>query len=255
MVPGHIEAKSVDRRLSDGELCCGRGTTPHDVHGYTGGPARAQGGGPMSSRQERVHDQPTESVPADGTVLLLAPGIGGAEQAACTDIVTAHGLAETRVVHVLYAESPADRYLRFEDRVDGHPEATAVVPVGAGGISGARGPDPPREDYDVTPMSDPGDLTGLAMVMNEWLCRWADEPSSLTVCFDSLSILLQYADVDRIYRFVHTLTGHLSEYGASAHFHMDPKAHDEAVVARLAGLVDSVVEVDHHRHPTFQHTS
>jgi hypothetical protein len=188
-------------------------------------------------------------------VLLLAPAIGTAARDACTDIVTGHDLSDTRVVHVTYTDSPADRYLHFEDRVGEHPEATAVVPVGAGGVSGARGPEPPRDDYTVTPMSDPGDLTGLAMVTNEWLCRWASDPSPLTLCFDSLSILLQYADADRVYRFVHTLTGHLAGYGASAHFHMDPKAHDEATVARLSGLVDTVVEVDHHGHRTVADTA
>jgi hypothetical protein len=40
------------------------------------------------------------------------------------------------------------------------------------------------------------------------------------------------------------LTNRLTELGASAHFHIDPAAHDEQTVAQLAQAFDDQVRVD-----------
>ncbi|RXK51294.1 DUF7504 family protein [Halorientalis pallida] len=192
---------------------------------------------------ERVRDRDPDRFPDDGNVLLLAPSVGGAERDACTDMLPHDAAASTRVIHVLYMESAIERYRVVESHLPDHPAESAVVAVGAGGVVGERGPEPPAEHYHVQRLTDPGDLTGLGIALNDALGEWA-AAGDVTLCFDSLSILLQYADTERVFRFLHMLTNRLTELGASAHFHLDPAAHDEQTVAQLAQAFDSRVRVD-----------
>lgn len=195
----------------------------------------------VSSQQEQPVEDDT--VPATGTTLLLSSSIGTGERTTCLDLLSQSGFEATKAVHVLYMESGSERYRQIERYCHGHPEETAVIAVGSGGIVGERGPDPPG-DYYVKTLADAADLTGLGMALNDCLTEWEETGTELVCCFDSLSILLQYADTERVFRFLHMLTGKLSDVGATAHFHMDPVAHDEETVAKLSQVFDSIVELD-----------
>lgn len=92
-----------------------------------------------------------------------------------------------------------------------------------------------------TGVADAGDLTGIAIRIQQALDGWAEGgPEHVVVCFDSLTTLAQYADSDRIFRFLHAVTGRLREAGVMSHFHIDPDAHDDRTLARLASLFDGV---------------
>lgn len=197
----------------------------------------------MAGRSEHTVGIGRDSLPTDGNVLLLAPSIGWAERDACTDFLGHGPLDITNQIHVLYVESPVARYEVVEEALPHHPAETAVVTVGSAGPVAGRGPEPPHNDYHVESVPDPGDLTGLGMALQDCLRAWQGDRYDVGLCFDSLSILLQYADIERVYRFLHVLTRRLETVDASAHFHLDPAAHDERTVARLSALFDSVVEV------------
>lgn len=197
----------------------------------------------MAGRSERSVAVEREPLPAEGTVLLLAPSIGWAERDACTDILGHGSLDITNQIHVLYMESAAERYELIDEHLPHHPAETAVITVGTGEPIGRRGPAPPHRDYHVESVSDPADLTGLGMSLQDCLAAWRGDGYDVRVCFDSLSILLQYASIERVYRFLHVFTRRLTAVGATGHFHLDPAAHDEQTVARLSALFDSVVEV------------
>jgi hypothetical protein len=184
-----------------------------------------------------------DPLPTDGNVLLLAPSIGRPEREACAEFVGHGPLDITNQVHVLYVESPAARYAVVDESLPHHPAETAVITVGTGESVARQRPKPPHNDYHVNSVADPGDLTGLGMALQDCLRAWQGDGYEVGLCFDSLSILLQYADLERAYRFLHVLTRRLSTVDASSHFHLDPAAHDERTVARLSALFDSVVEV------------
>ncbi|MFB6179602.1 MAG: hypothetical protein ABEI77_07765 [Halorientalis sp.] len=197
----------------------------------------------MSHTGERIADQNAQAVPTDGNVLLLAPSIGGAERDACLDMLCQHRFETTRVVHVLYMESAVERYTQIERYCHHHPAESAVIAVGSGGVVGQRGPEPPGE-YFVETVTDAADLTGLGMALNQCLTEWDESGAELALCFDSLSILLQYAEFERVFRFLHMLAGKLSEVDATGHFHLDPAAHDESEIARLTPIFDCVLAVE-----------
>lgn len=90
-------------------------------------------------------------------------------------------------------------------------------------------------------VSTPSDLTGLGISIGQFLSEF-DEP--VLVCFDSLTSLLQYVDVQTAYEFLHAVTGQIHAAGARAHFHVDPSAHDEMDVDAIASLFDARITLD-----------
>ena len=72
----------------------------------------------------------------------------------------------------------------------------------------------------------------------------ADSDEDISFCFNSITSLLQYADVQRAFRFLHVVTGRVKTVGGTGHYHLDPEAHDRQTLATLKGLFDAVIEVN-----------
>jgi hypothetical protein len=86
----------------------------------------------------------------------------------------------------------------------------------------------------------PGDLTGLGITVSERLTDWGEDGPSLLL-FESLTVLLQYADLKRVFRFLHVVVNRVKATGSTAHYHLDPDAHDDQTIATLTSLFDAVV--------------
>lgn len=99
------------------------------------------------------------------------------------------------------------------------------------------------DDVRTTTVSDASDLTGLGIRISECLKAWNGR-DEVVVCFDSLTSLLQFADVKRVFQFLHVLTSRFREAGARAHFHIAPAAHDDQTIATLRSLFDAAYECD-----------
>ncbi|MUV85669.1 hypothetical protein GJ631_03515 [Natronomonas sp. CBA1123] len=97
---------------------------------------------------------------------------------------------------------------------------------------------PPVRELDVGTDVEPSDLTGLGIAVAESL-----RPDT-AVCFDSLTAMLQYADRERAFQFLHALGERCASAEATAHFHLDPEAADETTTAALSTLVDVVVDTE-----------
>ena len=91
--------------------------------------------------------------------------------------------------------------------------------------------------------ANPNDVTGLGMRLNNYLGDH-DPDNQLVVCFDSLTQMLQFADVQSVFKFVHMFTGQLREVDAIGHFHMDPDAHDAQTVSRLKPAFNDAIQID-----------
>jgi hypothetical protein len=92
-------------------------------------------------------------------------------------------------------------------------------------------------------VSNPGDLTGIGITVSEVLQQWSASDEPIVSCFRSLTSLLQYADLQTAYKFLHVLTGRFETAGVRSHFHLDPGAHDDQTVNTLTSLFDAVVRV------------
>ena len=59
--------------------------------------------------------------------------------------------------------------------------------------------------------------------------------------FESLNTLLAHIELKRVFRFLHVLVNRVKSTGATAHYHLDPSAHEDSTVATLTSLFDTVV--------------
>ena len=146
------------------------------------------------------------------TVLVLAPTMAGSD--ACAALA---GRGD-RVLLVGYASvTEADLQDRLEARFEERPPVRSLG-VGDG--------------------IEPGDLTAQEVTVAETLAP------GTAVCFDAVGALLQYADREQVFQFVHILAERCAEASATMHFHLDPAAVDERTVAALSTLMDAVVRVE-----------
>lgn len=190
------------------------------------------GNGPNASPLDALGDA--------GNVLVLAPSIGASRSDACHTLLTADSPASTNVLAVTFSNTPAEWIDEWNEQAGEAPARGGVVAIGRA-ESRLEAP-----AWAVKTVENPGDLTGMGIELSDLLSGIAtaadDEP--VAACFDSVTSLLQYADLQRAFRFLHVVTGRIKSVGASGHFHVDPEAHSDQDLATLKGLFDGIVEVD-----------
>ncbi|WP_436902845.1 DUF7504 family protein [Halovenus halobia] len=174
-------------------------------------------------------------------VLLLAPSLGGQSNDICLDLLTQTAPSETNVLAISYTDTP-------QEWVENWLDHASVSPVRGGIVSiGQAETDIDDPAWAVKTVENPSDLTGIGIELSELLSGMAtaaDDDEHLTVCFDGITSLLQYADLQRAFRFLHVVTGRVKTVGGIGHFHLDPDAHDPQTLATLKGLFDAVIEVE-----------
>jgi hypothetical protein len=174
-------------------------------------------------------------------VLLLAPSLGSHGRAVCFDLLAQTPPAETNVLVVSYTQTPGELVDDWTDHVGAPPLRGGVVSVGQGEAGAEDSP------WAVKSVENPSDLTGVGIELSEFLsglASAAEEGEHVAVCFNSVTSLLQYADLQRAFRFLHVVTGRIKTVGGVGHFHLDPDAHDPQTLATLKGLFDAVIEVE-----------
>ncbi|WP_135534962.1 DUF7504 family protein [Halostella pelagica] len=182
-----------------------------------------------------------ESLDGASSVLFLTPSIADGTDDTCVDLLAPSNPGSTNVLWVSFTELPQDRLGIWIDRAGGRPSTAHVI--AAGEPAGSPDSDGPRPD-SMERVGTPSDLTGISIRVSEVLSEWNEAGSRSVVCFDSITALLQYVDVETAYEFLHVLTGRLHAFGATGHFHLDPGAHSDMTVARIQTLFDAMIESD-----------
>jgi hypothetical protein len=171
-------------------------------------------------------------------VLLLGPSVDECVDTGCKRLLTAGG--EDAVLVVSFMLSPRQWVDGWTERVGDLPDELVVVTTSDAftqpGEAEADLPDAVTVEY----LSSPGDLTGIGMVVSKYLERWHEADRGMTVCFDSLTTLLQYGETHSIYRFLHLITTRMSGADARAHFHLDPDTQDKQTVSTITSTFQAV---------------
>jgi archaellum biogenesis ATPase FlaH len=107
---------------------------------------------------------------------------------------------------------------------------------------GSYGNDANLPDSVFVTTANPNDITGLGMRLNNYL-KDGNRDSQLVVCFDSVTEMLQFADMQPVFKFLHMFVGQLRDANAIGHFHLDPGAHDDQIISRLKPLFDDAVDL------------
>lgn len=204
--------------------------------------------GPPETRLSPAGPTLPQGVAEAGNVLLLAPALEPAADEACMRLLTPIPPEAETVLYVTFTNSADDRLSHWRAYANGPPAGAGVVCVGELARSAGAIADGAEAGINTTvgieTVTDPADLTGIGIAINQFVEKWTDDDRKIVVCFDSLTTLLQYADLERIFRFLHVLTGRFRSTGALAHYHMDPTAHDEGTQNTLKAVFDAVVAVD-----------
>ena len=170
-------------------------------------------------------------------VLLLTPED---ELVPRFDPFTQHSPSDTNVLAVT-RRNPTAWVGDWESHVGEGPNAGGLVAIGASG-------DEPRHDgWRVSTVKHPGDLTGIGIESSEMLSTLSVSGRELVASFDSVTTLLQHADLQQVFQFLHVVTGRVSSADARCYYHLDPTAHDDQTMATLAGLFDATLEWDDRR--------
>jgi hypothetical protein len=167
----------------------------------------------------------------DGTtnILLEEPSIGGGRDI-CTSLLVDEML-ESNVLFVTFTRQASACVAQLDS------ESVEKIGVITVGDASAAVDD---ETVVTETVSTPSDLTGLGISIGQFLSEFDDR---VLVCFDSLTSMLQYVDVQTAYEFLHAITGQIHAAGARAHFHIDPSAHGDQDVAAIASLFDARVSL------------
>jgi hypothetical protein len=165
--------------------------------------------------------------------LVLSPADARGERRVCGGLVSA--LAPVKVLGVALRRDDAYYADLCREFMTEAPVDIGVVHVGGDGTGSAI------PDENVTAVSEAGDLTGTGIKITNYLKEFAGgEPT--VVCFDSLTPLLQYAGVDRCYRFLDLTTRRIEQVCAVSHAHLNPDAHDDQTVESITQVFDTIIE-------------
>ena len=93
-------------------------------------------------------------------------------------------------------------------------------------------------------VNSPGDLTGIGIEFSE-IARNAESSGvdDLRIGFDSLTPLLMYVELQRLFRFLHVFTSQIQSRDWLGLFAIDPDSHDEQVVNTISQLFDGMIEI------------
>jgi len=172
-----------------------------------------------------------------GTNLLVSgPAMSGKRELLLR--ILARGAEDDEGAIVVTARDPAEEVIEdYQSHVDGEGYIRVLDAVSS--RSGS-----PAESAAVRHVSSPGDLTGMGIEFSE-LARaaQADGVDRLRIGFDSLSPLLMYVDLQRLFRFLHVFTSQIQSRDWFGLFAIDPDSHDAQVVNTISQLFDGVIEI------------
>jgi len=174
------------------------------------------------------------------SVLLLADaGDGAATSATCDDLL-AEGPSDVPTAELRVSFSAADVGPRVSEGDDRRPDLKGLISVGDEARSAtAEGAPDFSGPVAIDAVDDPGNLREIGLSVSRFCERWDD--ARITVCFDSLGDLLTHASDDAAFRFTTLLNKRLDAAGATAHFHLDPDAHEDSVVNTFGSIFDDIV--------------
>ena len=173
-------------------------------------------------------------------VLVLAESLDDAARESYYGTLLPEDPSSVDVLAVDYRRTPEEYLEEWRRYIGGRPRRCGIVCVdGAARSSGDGSEVGPGA---VATVESPTDLTGLGITVGNYL--ESNGGSDTIVTFDSLTMLLQYVERERAFRFLGVLGNRVEEADAVAHYHMDPKAHDDQEMATLSSLFDAVARFD-----------
>lgn len=167
------------------------------------------------------------------SVLVLRPQSTSHAEATCKRALVDEPEA-AELLGVSLSKQPGAWYDHWCDVLGAEPDSAAVVttPELATGDAPAA--------VEVKTVATPSNLTGVGVKATPYLSRWEDP----TAVIESLTVLLQYADRQEAYQFLHVLEAQVRQSGGEMQVYADPIAEDDRTIELLKTIFDGVVEYE-----------
>lgn len=187
-----------------------------------------------------------ESSPSTGNTGLLVSAMETDAETAVYEVLRDSPPAETNLLVISYRSDPDEWLAEWQTHGGAIPADFGFIHVGdmaRSAAAPASGTPAQAAPHFVTGISDPTDLTGLGIQISEYLEQWAGTDRQTIVYFDSVTVLLQFAELDRVYRFLHVLAGRIKSVEGHAYYRLDPNAHDVQTLSTVQNLLDNTIEL------------
>ncbi|MGM0397923.1 MAG: RAD55 family ATPase [Halobacteriota archaeon] len=175
---------------------------------------------------------------APGTNLLVSgPSMSGKRQLMLRMMAHGASLGEGGVV-VTTKDPATDIFEDYRALRDGDDEFLRLIDC----VSSQSGSE--IGNAMVQSVSSPGDLTGIGIEFSE-VAKEAggNGVERLRIGFDSITPLLMYVDLQRLFRFLHVFTSQIQSNDWLGLFAIDPSSHEEQTVSTISQLFDGVVDI------------
>jgi len=190
---------------------------------------------------EATHVDPlrADAVDPGTSVLVAGPAMTG-KRRLLFDLV---GGSASQTGAFVTTKKPARKMAAWFAATRPDPEAWDLSVVDCTGSVGRERRSRTPEIDDLRVVSSPGDLTGVGIELTGILREWHhDSVADPRVGLHSLSTLLMYADVKRVYQFLHVVTTRIASIDGVGVYTLDVTAGGSAHDA-LKQLFDAMVEV------------
>jgi len=193
-----------------------------------------------------VTEQSGDPIRPGDNVLVCCPSFTREEPRACLDLLTPEGSTDVHALSVLFTQSPGDHVDTWQRIAGACPTRMRIVAVDADADARSnREVGAADADRAVERVGSPHNLTRLGVRITDYLDEWdSSTDRRIVVCFQSLTALLQYVDLESAVAFLEVVTARCAATGAVAHYHLDPEAHDEATIDRLSELFETALAFD-----------
>lgn len=172
------------------------------------------------------------------TLLCSSPGDAAAREP-CADLLTPSDGDAADLLLISFTGTISDRLDTLRARgVDVDHSAAVIL---ADQDAEAEAVD---RTYAVESVETVDRLSDLGMTIRDVVAEWAYDGNPTLVCFDAVDDLIARAELEVVFEFLLVLIEGIRPWGAMAHFHFDPAAHDGETRRTLEPLFDDVVGYD-----------
>jgi KaiC/GvpD/RAD55 family RecA-like ATPase len=180
-----------------------------------------------------------DEIPPGRNLLISGPPMSGKRELLLRLLACGAADGEGTII-VSSRERAVDLLDEFDDLVGPDPARVSVIDC----VSSRSELGDLERSGRVKHVSSPEDLTGIGMQFSD-LAGDAENAAvdRVRVGLDSLSPMLMYVDMQRLFRFLHVFTSQISGKGWAGFFVIDPTSHDDKAVNTLQQLFDGVIEL------------
>ena len=193
-----------------------------------------------------------ESNGGDAGNILLRPGASDRESHPILDVIR-EMTAPLRVL-VVTVEHSIEEWLSAHQEIGDWADELVIVGVGDGARSTttvqpsaattAPAPAPLQGEPIFEFIQDAGDLSTLGQTINAQLQipEHVTDDTQTILYIDSITALLESADTETVFRFLHTLTNLVTAQGATAYYQLDSGQIGAETTAILSVLFDATLD-------------